>query len=242
MIAIEAYDPSVSAPLYSERPAPQTRLSRNEVETLCLKAARGAGMPWGLAEEAGYAAGWLAMRGVDGASVLLAHLTARPEGSDAIAIENRVWSSQSGGGLCPIAVGAALDDHAGLEEGVGSGPVTITTLRHPGLAIPHIAGLARVLKTALVLIWDKGSIQISAIGEVDRAGLLALIQVPMTRLVVSSCDSMASTVIVTSFTPADICPLTSATLAGLNALAMRTTVPASEQSRRDAGTSTSDND
>ena len=33
------------------------RLSRNETEALCQKAARGAGMPWGLAEEAGFAAG-----------------------------------------------------------------------------------------------------------------------------------------------------------------------------------------
>lgn len=198
-------------------------------------------MSWGLAEEAGFAAGWMAARGVDGASVLLEHLTARPVGSDAIAIENRVWSSQSGCGLCPIAVGAALDDHAGLEEGVGLGPVTIMNLRHPGLVTPHLARLARVSKTALVLSWDGGGMQISAAGEVDRADLLALIQVPMTRLVVSPCDPMASAIIVTSFTPADICPLTSATLAGLNALAMRTTVPASEQSRRDAGASAIDN-
>lgn len=241
MTTIEAHDPTASATRYAERPSPQTRLSRNEVEALCLKAARGAGMPWGLAEEAGFAAGWLAARGVDGASVLLAHLTARPEHSDGIVIENRIWSSQSGGGLCPIAVGAALADHAGLEEGVGSGPVTIMNLRHPGLVMPHLAGLARASKTLLVLDWDGGSAQMSAAGEVDRANLLALIHVPMARLVVRSCDPMASAIVATRFTPADICPLTSATLAGLNALAMRTTVPASEQSRRDAGASASDN-
>ncbi|MBC7142231.1 MAG: DUF3726 domain-containing protein [Rhodobacteraceae bacterium] len=32
------------------------RFSRNEIETLSMKAARGAGMDWGLAEEAGFAA------------------------------------------------------------------------------------------------------------------------------------------------------------------------------------------
>ena len=32
-------------------------LSQNETESLCMKAARGAGFSWGLAEEAGIAAG-----------------------------------------------------------------------------------------------------------------------------------------------------------------------------------------
>ena len=38
-------------------------LSRNEVASLCMKAARGAGMSWGLAEEAGFAAAWLVQHG-----------------------------------------------------------------------------------------------------------------------------------------------------------------------------------
>ncbi|MEF9603350.1 DUF3726 domain-containing protein, partial [Paracoccus sp. PXZ] len=46
-------------------------LSRNETEALCLKAARGAGMSWGLAEEAAFAAGWLGAHGIDGAGALL---------------------------------------------------------------------------------------------------------------------------------------------------------------------------
>lgn len=242
MIACDAHSSTMAAPDYSDRPAPQIRLSRNEVETLCLKAARGAGMPWGLAEEAGFAAGWLAARGVDGASVLLAHLTARTEENKAIVVECRVWSARFGGELCPITVGAALDDHAGLEEGVKSGPVTIMTLRHPGLVIPHLARLASASKIALVLSWHGGSTQISSSGEVDRAGLLALLQVPMARLVVSPCGLTTSAIIITNFTEVDICPLTSDTLSGLNALAIRTTVPTSEQSRRDAGAAASDND
>ena len=40
----------------------------------------------------------------------------------------------------------------------------------------------------------------------------------------------------------DMCPLSAETLAGLNALSMRTTVPASETSRRGAGAMVSDND
>jgi Protein of unknown function (DUF3726) len=40
------------------------RVSLNEVEMTVLKAVRGAGRPWGLAEEAGRAARWLARRGL----------------------------------------------------------------------------------------------------------------------------------------------------------------------------------
>jgi hypothetical protein len=40
--------------------------SLNEIEAQLRKAARGAGLPWGLAEEAGKAARWLAMHGIDG--------------------------------------------------------------------------------------------------------------------------------------------------------------------------------
>ena len=49
--------------------APQRSL--NEIDSLCQKAARGAGLDWGLAEEAGFAAAWLAARGADGAAALL---------------------------------------------------------------------------------------------------------------------------------------------------------------------------
>ncbi len=237
MTTIEADKPAMSATRYAEPPAPQTRLSRNEIEALCLKAARGVGMPWGLAEEAGLIAGWLAAHGVDGPSVLLACLNVRPEGNNTIIIENRIWMSHSSNGLCPISVGAALSDHAGLEEGVGRGPVTIMTLLYPSLVIPHLARIARASKTALVLRWDGGDTHISATGEVDLADLLELSQVPMTQLVVSPCDPITSTIIETSLTPAGVCPLTSDTLAGLNTLAMRTTVAASEQSRHDAGAS-----
>lgn len=52
------------------------KLSLGEVEALCKKAARGAGLPWGLAEEAGFAARWLSAHGFDGAGLLLADLEA----------------------------------------------------------------------------------------------------------------------------------------------------------------------
>lgn len=52
----------------------ETTLSLNEVETLAAKAARGAGLGWGQAEEIGRAARWLAARQIAWASPLLALL------------------------------------------------------------------------------------------------------------------------------------------------------------------------
>ena len=40
--------------------------SLNEIEAIGKRAARGAGLPWGLAEEAGKAARWLTARGLPG--------------------------------------------------------------------------------------------------------------------------------------------------------------------------------
>src|SRR4029078_635119 len=59
-------------------------VSRNEIESLALKAARGAGMSWGLAEEASVGAGWLADSALPWAGTLTAlpaqvHTTSAPQ-------------------------------------------------------------------------------------------------------------------------------------------------------------------
>jgi hypothetical protein len=53
-------------------------LSLNEVETLAHKAARGAGLPWGVAEDTGRAAAWISRRFGDWAEPLLALLETAP--------------------------------------------------------------------------------------------------------------------------------------------------------------------
>ncbi|WP_323716402.1 DUF3726 domain-containing protein [Paracoccus aminovorans] len=230
---IEAHDPTVSASRFPANASASVRLSRNEIETLCLKAARGAGMSWGLAEEAGFVAGWLSLRGVDGAATLLAHLT-EPAESD-FAIVDRLWSGK--GPLCSIAIGAALDDHAALPQGVGAAPVMLRALRHPLLAVPLLARMARAMATGLALNWDGGRARIAASGEIAPDGLSALLDVPETDLMVtvSTGGDIAPAL-------AGPSPVSAQALAGLQALAMRTTVPASEQSRCGAGAAASDND
>lgn len=47
--------------------SPMIDMAHSELRSLVTKAARGVGMEWGLAEEAGWAAGWLATRGLPAA-------------------------------------------------------------------------------------------------------------------------------------------------------------------------------
>ena len=88
--------------------------SLNEIEATCKRAARGAGLPWGLAEEAGKAARWLTARGLPGAEEL-AEVLARNDGKSygdlAPVSADGVWRAPAGR-LCPIVTGAALCDRA----------------------------------------------------------------------------------------------------------------------------------
>ena len=55
-------------------------LALSELRALIIKAARGAGLSWGMAEEAGWAAEWLARRGLPAADGATLWLDARLRG------------------------------------------------------------------------------------------------------------------------------------------------------------------
>jgi hypothetical protein len=85
-------------------------VSRNEIESVSLKAARGAGMSWGLAEEASVAAGWLAEHALPWAETLT-EVLARTRMTSPPQIERqRIAPSRPGTWLCPIMTGALLAD------------------------------------------------------------------------------------------------------------------------------------
>ncbi|WP_415182762.1 DUF3726 domain-containing protein [Phaeovulum sp.] len=238
----EPCDPTVSATVYPANPAPLTQLSRNEIETLCLKAARGAGMPWGVAEEAGFAAGWLAANGIDGATALLTHLVAFTDGRfpvPSLEIRDRFWHSTQGAALCPIALGSALDDHAALESGPAHAPITTAAVSQPVLIVPFLARAAQVTGSDLALMWDGGAAVISADGALDNQTMRKLSGVASADLTL---EPRHESKLLASSAPPAIPALSASTLRGLNALALRTTVPASDASRRGAGATTSDND
>lgn len=217
------------------------RLSRNEIESLCLKAARGAGMSWGLAEEAGFAAGWLSMRGMDGPGALLAQLRMaqdRPWREICPQIVAGAFHAAPGGLLCPIALGSALCDHARLPDtSIHDKPLKIGPVSQPVLLLPFLADLARLRRTAVRLHWPQGAVSLAEdgaiAGELNR--LAAAEQVEASLSVDAAAPTMPSPENEPPFVPQAI-------LAGLNAYALRTTVPASEASRAGAGAASSDND
>ena len=209
-----------------------TRLSLPEIEALCLKAARGAGFSWGLAEEAGFAARFLAARGLPGPEVLLRLLDGRAEDSSAPVIgTDRVWR----GGQCPIATGAALSDFAGLPQGPAQGPIVLETLAQPLLILPFACLAARLGKSALQVTWPGFDASVQAGGII--LGLTEELQANVATVRVEVSPALGV------FPPlTDGRTLTAAVWAGLDAYALRTTVPSSAASRAGAGAGGSDND
>ncbi|MDH5797376.1 MAG: DUF3726 domain-containing protein [Paracoccaceae bacterium] len=215
-------------------------LSRNEVASLCMKAARGAGMSWGLAEEAGFAAAWLVQHGINGPSHLYAHLDqaqGRPWTDLCPTVTPGVWQAPVGRVLCPIALGATLCDYAGLPEGIKAGSsLKIGKVDHPILLIPFLSTIAVSQNILFNIAWAGGAAHLDGGSEglLNAAAALDGQQVPITLTASFGTPHAASAGKVPS--------ISSEVISALNTLAMRTTVPSSDSSRAGAGPTTSDND
>lgn len=123
-------------------PCPATpHLSLAEIDALCRKAARGAGCPWGLAEEAGKAARWLASHGLPGPEALAALLDA-PRSC-------RCGNDEQAPG-CSLVLGARLSDEAGAiaRRGAGFGAVA-----QPLLMLAQAGQAAAALGRPVALHW-----------------------------------------------------------------------------------------
>lgn len=235
----EPNDPTHSGPVF-EGGQDSVRLSRNEIESLSMKAARGAGMPWGLAEEAGWAVGWLHAHGLDGASALLAHLAqadGMPWQDVSPAVHKGEWVSRGGGLLCPVAVGTALSDYCGLPEGsLAEGGLAVGPVSQPVLLLPFLSRVAGQLQRAVACAGDGFRVTVSEKGHIagnpDQLATLSRASIALTAHEAPAESSRQGNDFACG----------RSTLTGLNDLAMRTTVPPSAKSRADAGAATTDND
>ena len=213
--------------------SPTVQLSCNELEVLCLKAARGAGLSWGLAEEAGFAIRWLFSRGIDGAGVLLSHLDEFARISSKVDFRDGAFRANEKGSVCPIAVGAAISDFASD----GRCDFHAEKVRRPILILPFLHGIAAASGGTQALIWVGGRVTVSAGGEVS--GEVTILSVE------DEADVAIAPVTVTAEQQSSKCGYSRPTkdvLTRLNTYAMLTTVPASASSRADAGSAGSDND
>ncbi len=208
------------------------RLSCSEVGALCLKAARGAGLSWGLAEEAGYAARWLYERGLDGPGALLDVLD-KADTCGAAALSEGSIRPKAHSALSPITVGTALSDFAGLRPG----PVCAKPVLRPLLVLPFLHQMAFATQEARLLKWAQGSVAVDPNGGVwGEAALLE--KADVTEVVVSVAQDVPDPVA----SVAGPAPLRPEILRRLDEYAMRTTVPATAASRSDAGSTNGDND
>ncbi len=130
--------------------------SLNEVDGMAAKAARGAGLAWGLAEETGKAARWLAGCGIDWAPSLLtllehhANLAApvnRPPGPLHAATPDIL--------LSPLLTGAYLDDLGEL-----AGDLTLHATAFPLWLVPFAASSASKIEAVVVVGWGRLSITV----------------------------------------------------------------------------------
>ena len=111
--------------------------SLNEVEATARKATRGAGYPWGIADEAGKAVRWLCANGVDGCGALIGLLQM---------VDGRDFETLKGGPfLCPLLAGCSYADHG--KQGAQMAAVAM-----PVLLLPFIASLAgsKAIKIQLI--------------------------------------------------------------------------------------------
>lgn len=220
------------------------RASLNEVEALARKAARGAGMSWGLAEETGKAVRWLALYGLPSLAPLVDLLSAQ-DGVDyadlrpveTLEPEGRAVWRAPGGALCPIASGAALAD---LAAPIAAGRETrLVQLREPMLLLPFVARAARYEGVALAVDVAGAHAALGPGGPAPFDDALAAARGPIDADVHAEADAPA--------------PQPEPGVGGValpdelweraSAFAHRTYVPASEASRlTGAGAGTSDND
>lgn len=231
-----------STPFFQDKQA--APLSRNEVASLCMKAARGAGMSWGMAEEAGFAAAWLAMHGIDGPGYLCTHLK-QAQGREwaelCPSVARGDWRAAGGRALCPIVLGATLCDYAALSDGpVADCSITLGKVDCPILMLPFLANIAQKNGVSITVSWAGGSVVVGQGSDWPETASGALAALPSEAEL-----SLTAQQGVATDPPAGQSPKANTgadTISMLNTFAMRTTVPASEQSRAGAGSTLDDND
>ena len=207
------------------------RRSLGEAFSLCQKAARGAGMEWGVADECGRAAQCI-LRNRLPLLPLAALLESRESVSPPDADARPLRSAESEKALCPILSGALLSDE--LELLRRGGGCELEKTAWPILLSPFMAEVAggaeltwegaRIFAAAGDILWTGDSNSLLA-AEVDRVAIHFAPEIPQ--------DACA---------PACLLP-DDALWGRLARLAARTLVPSGAESRaRGAGAGLTDND
>ncbi len=213
--------------------------SLNEVEGLARKAARGSGLSWGLAEEAGKSTRWLMAKGLPGADMLAGLLTL----NDGTAYETLcpkitggAWTG-TGGALCPLITGAALCDHAATLSRGDS--IRLGRTSYPMLLLPFAAGAAELTRSTIHVSWTGSAATIDPHGQITLTEVTTLDAVETDAVSVQATETRVDR-------PRDAvmrCEIPAPVAQALNAFAQRTYAPDTPESRMaGAGAGLTDND
>ena len=210
----------------------------SEIEATVRKAARAVGLDWGICEEAGKSARWLAAFGLPGPDLMLKHLLyieSRDYKTMIPDCKQSPWRSPSES-VCPIIAGAAISDRSAYM--VADKEYMLVDVCYPLLMVAALGQAAQFYKTPFSARWlnvtvncFENGIHIEGSREEQfsefvasvscRHGGYSVSQIPPSVLSYSIDEPVWEEI--------------------LN-LAFRTCVPASEESRAGAGAGMLDND
>ena len=201
--------------------------SLNEIETVAQRAARGAGLDWGIAEEIGAGVHWLAAHRLPGPE-LLARLFLSNGAPPYRALSPRVVNTtnldplEGCGPLCPLITGIILCDHATFL----SPPISLGPTHQPLLLAPSIAAMATQTGTTLALAWAQVTLTFSGKHLAITGDHACLAQTETTSVLISS--GTTTGVAVPTQTRCTVDPVH---WRYLETLAKRTYAPATKESR-----------
>lgn len=213
--------------------------SLNEIEAMGKRAARGAGLSWGLAEEAAKGTRWLAAFGYPGAGVLagLLELTDQIPAADIApqSLGAEIWSAPTHR-MSPLIAGAALSDCAARL--MDRGEIAAENVIFPLLAVPFAGRAALCLGVPVAVQWHGARLVADGRQLSVQSTPEALNARHADRLVFTAPAQMAD-----PRAPAMRADVAEADWARLDRFAHRTFAPATEESRlRGAGAGLTDND
>ena len=214
-------------------------VSLNEIDAMSKRACRGAGLPWGLAEEAGKAIRWLVAHkfsGLDMLADIIVLLDKKTLDDVSPILVAGVWQARSEV-LSPFTCGAMLCDRA-AELGAGE-EIVLGPLCQPLALAPYVALAARLSGHVFELHWNDISMTIAA----DKASLDEGIPDPGASVAQTTCCRTVDREVINPITCVADCNADPKTWARLNDYAHRNYAPATEASRlAGAGAGTTDSD
>ncbi len=214
------------------------RITLAEAESYLRKVARACGLAWGIAEEAGKAARWLAAFGLPGPELMLAHLErirGKPYRDFISDCAVDPWCAP-GGLLCPVITGAALADRsAQMVEGRA---FRLGATAYPLLLAATVGQAARCHRTVFTTAWAGVKVScfengLSIAGDRNGLVLAEVDSVSCFRDDLETPDQLPSTLAYS---------IDDAIFERIDALAFETYAPATEESRAGAGAGLIDND